>query len=169
MAALKQKFNSAENKAGMEDRSALPEGKYLVIITKSDYKATKAGTGHYLNLTMKVVEGPKKGNVVFALMNLENPNPVAVDIANKELNSICQACGKASVEDSDELHGIPMLVTVKIRKGNADYPDSNSVSKYEAYTGDGDFSAEAAAATAASAPPAAEATQAELPWEEDEA
>ncbi|MFO7900232.1 MAG: DUF669 domain-containing protein [Planctomycetota bacterium] len=39
----------------------IPAGKYLAIITGSEMKDTKAGTGRYLELTFEVIEGKHKG------------------------------------------------------------------------------------------------------------
>jgi len=130
MTQLPQVANSDTNAEGMGDRSPLAAGDYIFCITKSEFKATKAKTGHYLNLTLAVQEGERKGSLMWVLMNLDNPNPIAVEIANKELNSICQACGLAAVEDSDELHGIPFGATVTVKPGGVNYAPSNGISTY---------------------------------------
>ncbi len=130
MAQLPQVANSENNNEGQGDRSIIQPGDYVVCITKSEFKATKAKTGHYLNLTLVIAEGQRKGSMMWTLLNLDNPNPVAVEMANKELNSICQACGLVSVEDSDELHGIPFGVTIDIKPGDASYPPSNTIKNY---------------------------------------
>ena len=131
MAKLPQLFNHEGNKEGLDDFSAMPKGDYLVTITKSEYKPTKANTGHYLQLMMKVAEWKFKGRVIFARLNLDNPNPVAVEISTKELNSICQACGKAAVEDSNELHGIPFYIAVTVKPATGSYPESNEIANYK--------------------------------------
>lgn len=97
-----------------EDRSALPGGTYEAAIAKSENKPTKKGDGSYIELEYEVQEGEHKGRRFWHTLNLENPNAQAVEIANRDLNSICHACGKlrASVQDTEELHGIPMLVTL---------------------------------------------------------
>ena len=66
--------------------------------------------------------------------NLDNPNPKAVEIANKELATICRAVGLVSVEDSDELHGLPMECKAAIESGG-DYPDKNVIKNYSAAEG----------------------------------
>jgi len=121
-----------------DDRTPLEPGRYVATIVKSEMKKTKANTGHYLSLRFKVAEGPKKGRLVFTNLNLDNPNPVAVEIANKQLNSIKVACGfgVTDVEDSEELHGIPMELAVTISPGNAQYPPSNEISGYYPYDGE---------------------------------
>jgi len=130
MALLKVAANSADNSQTLDDRSALPAGNYLAHIVKSEMKATKAGTGHYLSLHFKVLEGECAGRMIFANLNLDNPNSTAVEIATKELNSICNACDMQDVTDSEDLHQIPMVLTVKVDPATAQWPEGNSITAY---------------------------------------
>ena len=130
MPLLPKAANTEGNKEGQDDRSVMAPGDYLMHIVKTEFKETKKKDGHYLACQLKVIEGENKGRVVFINLNLDNPNPVAVEIANKELNSICQACGLEGVEDSDELLNIPMSVKLKVKKGDAQWPDSNETVSY---------------------------------------
>ena len=113
MARLPLTANTPDNKAGMDDFSAMEAGSAPAFIRTSSYKETKAKTGHYLQLIWKIADGPNKGRQIFDNLNLDNPNTIAVEIANKSLNSICQACDKVGVEDSEILHGIPILIDRK--------------------------------------------------------
>jgi hypothetical protein len=47
---------------------------------------------------------------------------VAVEIAQRELNSICHAVGKLRVADTEELHTHPMLVTLGIDDSGRNVP-----------------------------------------------
>ena len=110
----------------------LPEGKYAAAITDSEKKPTKSGTGSYLQLTFTVIEGEYKNRVIWARLNLENPNATATKIARAELSAICRAVGVMQPRDSVELHNIPLVITVKSRK-RADTGDLDSEIKgYEA-------------------------------------
>jgi hypothetical protein len=129
MAQLPGQYNTPENNETV-GFDALPAGKYAAQVVKSEYKETKAKTGHYLQLVVKIISGDYKGRQIFENLNLDNPNPQAVEIANKTLNSICQACGLAGVEDSEQLHGIPMEITLRKDKETDDYPESNSITAY---------------------------------------
>ena len=163
MPLLPKAANTEGNKEGQDDRSVMAPGDYLMHIVKTEFKETKKKDGHYLACQLKVIEGENKGRVVFINLNLDNPNPVAVEIANKELNSICQACGLEGVEDSDELLNIPMSVKLKVKKGDAQWPDSNETVSYAPAD---EFDAEAAVIeTIANADVAStEAEPGELPW-----
>jgi len=106
----------------------LPAGQYLAIITDSEMKPTQKGTGRYLALTFEVLEGPCQGRLLWARLNLENPNPKAVKMAHAELSSICRAVGVLRPTDSSQLHDLPLLVTVRCKK-RADSDDLENVIK----------------------------------------
>jgi hypothetical protein len=172
---LPQPANTPENNANLGDREPIPAGDYLAHIIKAVFKQTKKKTGHYLALDIRVLEGEHKGHALFSNLNLDNPNPVAVEIANKELNTICQALGKSNVIDSDELLQQPMIVTVIVKEGDANYPPSNEIVNYSAVPGPGQTAApsempptEPAQTTEPATdatPPASEPETQKLPWE----
>lgn len=98
------------------DFEPLPAGKYLAVITDSVMKSTKSGNGSYLELTFQVINGPFKGRLLWSRLNLDNPSPQAVQIAQGELSAICHAVGVMQPRDSIELHNLPLLVTVKFKR-----------------------------------------------------
>ena len=98
------------------DFEPLPAGKYLAVITDSEMKPTKAGTGHYLQMTFQVIDGPFKNRLLWSRLNLDNPNRQAVQIAQGELSAICRAVGVLQPKDSVELHNLPLQITVKRKK-----------------------------------------------------
>ena len=130
MALLPVKANTPENNETMDDRSPIPAGTYLAHVVKSEMKATKAKNGHYLSLQYKILQGRHKGRVVFSNLNLDNPNPIAVEIATKELNSLCTAINMQGVEDSVDLHEKPLGITLKIKPGDGKYAPSNEIAAY---------------------------------------
>ena len=120
------------------DFEAIPAGKYLAAITESEMKETKAGTGRYLQLTFTIIEGEYKNRILWARLNLNNPNATAVKIARAELSAICHAVGVMSPRDSVELHNLPLLITVKCKKREDTGEIVNEVKGYarkEAATG----------------------------------
>lgn len=94
----------------------IPAGPYIAIISESELKATKAGDGRYLQLTFQVIEGPHKGRLLWARLNLENRNQTAVEIAQAELSAICRAVGVMKPSDSAALHNIPLEITVGLKR-----------------------------------------------------
>ncbi len=91
----------------------IPPGKYVAVITASEMKATKAGNGSYLELTFQVIEGEFKGRLLWARLNLDNPNALTVKIARSELSAICRSVGVMEPKDSCELHNLPLVVSVR--------------------------------------------------------
>jgi len=108
----------------------LPAGKYLAAITESEMKPTKTGSGKYLQLTFTVIDGPYKNRILWARLNLDNPNRTAVEIARKELSAICHAVGVMTPKDSVELHGLPMVVTVGCKKREDTGDITNEIKGY---------------------------------------
>ena len=108
-------FN-ANNVEPATDFEPIPAGKYLSVITNSEMKPTKTGSGTYLELTFQVLEGQYKNRLLWSRLNLSNPNTQAVQIAQGELSAICRSVGVMQPKDSVELHNIPLQITVKVKK-----------------------------------------------------
>lgn len=94
----------------------IPAGKYLALITASEMKANKAGTGQFLQLTFQIIDGEYKNRLLWGRLNLDNPNTTAVKIARAELSAICRAVGVLAPNDSTDLHNLPLVVHVRCRK-----------------------------------------------------
>jgi len=135
MATIPGGFNAANHEPDMGRPAPLPTGWYNVMITESEMKATKAGTGHYLELTMKVMDGEHNGRMVWDRLNIDNPNPVAVEIANKTLSAICHATNVHELNDSTQLHGIPVQARVVVREASGGYDASNDIKGYKTVEG----------------------------------
>ncbi|MCC6906837.1 MAG: DUF669 domain-containing protein [Phycisphaerales bacterium] len=94
----------------------IPIGKYLAIITASEMKPTKAGTGEYLELELEVIEGPYKGRKLWDRLTLKHPNETTVQIAKGTLSSICRSVNVMKPRDSVELHNLPLIASVGCKK-----------------------------------------------------
>lgn len=110
----------------------IPTDWYKCAIDESEMKPTRDGLGSYLQLNLKVLEGPHTGRVVFDRLNLRNNNEVAQQIAYETLSAICHAVNVLQVTDSQQLHGIPMMVRVKQTPPTAEYDAGNEVKGYKA-------------------------------------
>lgn len=104
--------------APRDEFEPLPSGEYRAMIVDSDMKPTRAGTGQYLELTYQILDGPYAGRNVWARLNLDNPNPKAVDIAQRDLQKIQYACGGIAVSESNQLHNIPHVIRVEFVPAN---------------------------------------------------
>jgi hypothetical protein len=113
----------------------IPAGTYAAVITDSDMKDNKAGTGKYLELVIEIIDGEHKGRQVWDRLNLQNPNAKAVEIAQRTLSAICHAVGVMQPKDSGELHNKPMSITV-IQEARKDQPGtmSNRIKGYDSTT-----------------------------------
>jgi hypothetical protein len=126
----------ASNGETMDTRDVLPAGEYVACIVKSERREAKTAGNAYINLEFEVQDGDQKGRHFWAMLNLWNSNEQAVQIAQRELNSICHAVGKLRIDDSEELHGIPMRVSLKV-DDNAQYGKQNRTTGYKPLNGAG--------------------------------
>ncbi len=98
------------------DFEPIPADKYQAVLTHSEMKLTKSGTGSYLQLSFQIIEGPYRNRLLWARLNLDNPNETARKIAQGELSAICRAVGVLTPRDSVELHNLPLMIHVKCKK-----------------------------------------------------
>lgn len=108
----------------------IPAGKYLAMITASEEKVTKAGSGSYLQLTFQILEGEYKGRFIWARLNLNNPNATAVQIAKAELSALCRAVGVMTPHDPADLYNLPLIISVKCKKRPDTDEYSNEIKGY---------------------------------------
>ena len=109
----------------------IPAGKYVAVITESEMKPTKNGSGQYLQLSFQILEGEYQNRVLWARLNLDNPNATAVQIAQAELSAICRAVGVLAPNDSVDLHNLPLVIHVKCRKRPDTGEITNEVKGYD--------------------------------------
>jgi hypothetical protein len=108
-------FDANEHK-DLESFDPIPNGEYLAVITDSAQKDTRSNTGWYLALTFTIIEGEHEGRKLWSNLNLSNPNDQAVEIAQRELATICRAIDVTAPKDSEELHDKPLLIKVTTEK-----------------------------------------------------
>ena len=128
MAGLPSVFDATED--APDPFAALPEGWYTATIKESSIKDNNAKTGKYLKLGFVINGGEHNDRMLYAYLNIDNPSPVAEAIAKKDLKAICDALELESITDSDELHGQPMKIKLKIQPATAQYGESNAIINY---------------------------------------
>jgi hypothetical protein len=159
------RFDTSFDATSVEPTTAqdlLPAGKYRAQIVESEMRVTKNGMGQFLWLMLDIIEGDYKGRKIFDQLNLVNPNPTTVEIAQRTLSAICHATGKMHVSDSEELHLLPMTIQVKIRPPKNGYGESNAIAYLPSERGTAARSAKPA--PTAPAAPAAPPKMASAPW-----
>lgn len=142
----------ANNVEPVPSYEPIPAGQYLAQIVASEEKTSQKGN-KFLSLELEVLDGQYKGRKIWVNLNLDHPNPETVKFARAELAAICKAVGVLRPQDSVQLHGLPMLITVKCvnRKDNGEL--QNRIKAYAPK-----------AAAAQSQPQQAPATSATPPW-----
>jgi hypothetical protein len=136
----------------------IPAGKYLAAITASETKPTKSGGGSFLELTFSILEGAHKGRQLWARLNLDNPNATAVKIARGDLSAICRAVNVMQPRDSVDLHNLPLVISVKLKKRTDSDELVNEVRGYEPKQSSSTTNA------SSSQPQQATASSAPAPW-----
>lgn len=122
----------ANNIDPAQDFTPLPTGEYRAQIVDSEMRPTKKGDGNYLALEYDVLDGQYKGRKVWSRHNLDNPNPKASEIAQRELSAICHAVGVLRPNDSTELHYKPMVIRVEfVPAGGNKTKDGNDVKAWK--------------------------------------
>ncbi len=127
-------FNASEVDPAADFEPIAP-GSYTAVITESETKPTKAGTGSYLQFTFQIVDGEHKGRLLWARLNLDNPSETAVKIAKGELSAICRAVNVLQPRDSIELHNIPLVIKVGVKRREDTGEMTNEIKGYSARSG----------------------------------
>jgi hypothetical protein len=113
-----------------DELEPIPAGKYIAVITDSEMKPTKSGSGNYLQLTFQIVEGEYANRLLWVRLNLDNPNATAVEIARRELSSICRSVGVLVPSDSTDLHNLPCCIHVRVKRRNDTGELQNEIKGY---------------------------------------
>lgn len=117
-------------------REAIPAnecGWFKMIITESEVVPSKKEpeTGRRLNLKLKILEGKYAGFMAFEGLNIAISSPIAQEIAMKTLSAIGHSVNVLAIEDSAQLHNIPMWVKLKFVPAEGAYEAKNEISGYK--------------------------------------
>jgi hypothetical protein len=94
----------------------LPDGQYQMSIIDSERRTPRSGDGEYIQLALRVTSGTYEGRVIFHRLHVVTINATTRRIAEAELASICRAAGINKLNDTTQLHGIPIIVTLGHRR-----------------------------------------------------
>lgn len=167
MAQLGETFDHTQ----VEPRDSLepvPPGTYVAEVVESDVVQTKNGAGNRVTLTLRITEGQCEGRQIWEGINFQHANEVAQRIGQQQLAELCAAVGlRGPLEDTQDLHGIPIRIRVKMSKPQEGYDQKNEVSRYMPLTDAGASPAapvRQATAPARSAAAPAKAAGGGMPW-----
>ena len=158
------RFDTAFDATGIDPTTGydvIPAGKYRAQIVESEMRVTRNGMGQFLWLMLDIIEGPYQGRKLFDQLNLVNSNPQTVEIAQRTLSAICHATGKLQVNDSVDLHLVPMTIQVGVKPPKDGYSEKNTIRYLVPEKTAPATPAYQAAPTASRTPPAAPAA---APW-----
>lgn len=143
-------FNAAEVQPSSFE--AIPTGTYEAVISNSESRPMKSGNGMGFNLEFEIISGECKGRKVFAWITFEHrTSPDAQRIGREQLSAICRAVGVTQLNDTAQLHNLPLHIVVALDKND---PTRNIIKGFKAVKSVG---------TSAAAPQAAPQNQG-APW-----
>ena len=143
-------FNAAEVQPSSFE--AIPTGTYEAVISNSESRPMKSGNGMGFNLEFEIISGECKGRKVFAWITFEHrTSPDAQRIGREQLSAICRAVGVTQLNDTAQLHNLPLHIVVALDKND---PTRNIIKGFKAVKSVG---------TGAAAPQAAPQNQG-APW-----
>lgn len=136
MVQLQQPFD-ARAVAPQSRPEALDEGWYPAVMVSSDLKPTQAGDGGFLELVFDIIDGPAKGRKQYARLNVYNNNEDAVRIATGQLSALCWVTNNINqpVQDTSQLHNIPLQIYVVKRRNERDGGMSNDIKGFRDING----------------------------------
>ena len=104
----------------------LPAGNYPVFIEAAEAKPTKNDPQQgYLELKLKVMDGEYKNRYAPSIrLNLWNASDKAREIAETELKNVTMATGAGRIDDTSQLVGKTMQITVRPQKNDPSYSES---------------------------------------------
>ena len=120
-------FNASEIETSSHD--PIPAGNYEAVVAASEMRPVKSGNGMGINLTFEIVsEGPAKGRKVWTWINYQHPKAEAQRIGQEELARLCKAVGIANLTDTEQLHNIPLIISVGVDRNDS---SRNIIKRYE--------------------------------------
>ena len=100
------------------DFETLPPGKYPVQVESAEVKETKAGTGHYIEVVLVILDGPAKNRKLWDRINIDNPSQDCVAIGQRCLAALSIAIGvQGQMGNSDQLLSGQCMAHVKVKNG----------------------------------------------------
>lgn len=111
-------FNAEEFFAANPETSStpIPAGVYPAVVAEVERKPTKNGSGELLEIVFEIIAGEHKGRRVWERLNLWNPSPQAVMIAQQSFARLLRALNLKEVKTSDEILGQILEIRTAVRR-----------------------------------------------------
>ena len=130
MAFLDTAFDVNELPVGDNNYDPVPEGWYNARIVSAEIKATKSGTGQYINIRYDIIGPSHQGRQVFGTLNIKNDSAKAEEIGRQQLGSLMRAIGLARVTDTDQLINGELQIKLSIKR-DEQYGDKNEIKAFK--------------------------------------
>lgn len=125
-------------------RDPVPNGKYKVVIKKTNIGPTKDGQNGALKVNADIIDGPYSGKSLFKNFNIYHSNPEASSIAYAELSALGWVLGVYQMQDTTQednmlpaLHGKPHIWIVSTAANSKTGKMQNNVDGFEDIYGNG--------------------------------
>jgi len=113
----------------------IPAGQYFLIADEAEVKQTKDGTGEYINIKFKVMDGEQAGRFVFQMFNIKNKNEKAVEIGIGQLKSFMRCAGLTNMVLASPLDLIGLRCDALIKIKSDDFGDKAVISYFKPHDG----------------------------------
>jgi hypothetical protein len=124
MASLAGRYDEEADAPSFE---VMPAGEYNLELTEAEIKATKDGKGELLKHTIRVIDGPYEGKLIFSNFNLQNANPQTMKMGNEAFKALRDVIDVPKPEDTDELCFKSFAGIVKVIPKKGEYDEKNDV------------------------------------------
>ena len=115
-----------ELQSSYED-TVVPEGTYKVEVSET----ARMDGRTWLRVHYTILEGPQSNEEVVEFFNLWHAKVDVQRFAKEDLSRLCRAVGiDGTLDDSEDLHGLQLLVDIKIEQGK-DGKTRSRVKKYK--------------------------------------
>lgn len=131
MSAFKNMFGgtsfNATNVQPAKEIGAVPTDWYEVSVVDSAIEPTQRQDGKFLKVVYQILSGEYANRKIFDRLNLDNPNPSTVKIAQEALSAMCHATNVMNLSEPEQLYDIPLGIKVVYEPPKGEYGEGNRV------------------------------------------
>lgn len=132
MAILDSSFTQDFANVKPEDITPVPEGEYILQVTKTELSPTKDGSGKYVKVQFDIIGPSYQGRKIFANFNIHNNSTIAENIGKQQLKALVLAGHvQEPLRDTDQLLGATVKASVTIRPASGQYGPQNEAKNFK--------------------------------------
>lgn len=147
---------------GAGDFELIPSGNHRAVIVSTEAKENNAGTGHYLECELDLLDVPFEGRKLWYRINIDHPDEKTLARAKRDLKRLCDAVGHTGkLTSSGMLHDKPFVAAVVIKKRKDTGENTNDVKSVKSVAA---AAKDGASGTVSNTRPAATSGASDKPW-----